>query len=290
MNIIKLKVNFENRTCIKDGIILTENDFNSTKIQFEFDKDGRKVFEMNNPNGELTYAKTIVNNELILAGEDENHNPCSLFAMPGKYQFEISLYDGDSKLTSASDYLYVAPEEVKIGDDVAEVYLPLFDEMNTTLSELIDETNNLDIDANKSGTIATITITKKDGTTEEVEIQDGEHGKDAKINGVNTISIQAGSNITLNQADNTLTINANVPDVSNFITKSVDDLVNYYKKTETYTQAEVNSLIGAISTMNILVVQSLPTQDISTTTIYLVPRTTSEANNVYDEYIYVSNN
>ena len=41
--------------------------------------------------------------------------------------------------------------------------------------------------------------------------------------------------------------------------------------------------------MDIQVVQTLPTQDISTTTIYFVPKTTAETNNAYDEYIYVSN-
>ena len=51
------------------------------------------------------------------------------------------MYDGESKLTSSSDDLYVAPEMVKIGDEVAEVYLPVFDEMNATLSRLINETN-----------------------------------------------------------------------------------------------------------------------------------------------------
>ena len=77
--------------------------------------------------------------------------------------------------------------------------------------------------------------------------------------------------------------------ISGFITKSVNDLTYYYTKSETYTQSEVNSLIGAISTINIVVVQTLPTQDISTSTIYLVPKSTSQTNNVYDEYIYVSN-
>ena len=80
-----------------------------------------------------------------------------------------------------------------------------------------------------------------------------------------------------------------IPDVSNFITKTVDDLTNYYLKSETYTQAEVNTLIGAISTIDIQVVQTLPTHDISTSTIYLVPRTPGEVGNIYDEYIYVSN-
>lgn len=120
------------------------------------------------------------------------------------------------------------------------------------------------------------------------------------INAVDTIYddtqiTQDISNLSSNKADKSSTytkseVDSLIPDVSNFITKSVDDLVNYYKKNETYTQSEVNALISAISTINILVVQELPTQDISTTTIYLVPKSTSETNNIYDEYIYVSNN
>lgn len=74
-----------------------------------------------------------------------------------------------------------------------------------------------------------------------------------------------------------------------FIDNTVNNLLNYYKKTETYTQAEVQALISAIVTLNILVVQTLPTQDISTTTIYLVPKATAETQDVYDEYIYVNN-
>ena len=62
------------------------------------------------------------------------------------------------------------------------------------------------------------------------------------------------------------------------------DMTNYYTKSQT------DDLISAISTMNLKVVQELPTEDISTTTIYLVPKTTTGANDAYDEYIYVSNN
>lgn len=86
-----------------------------------------------------------------------------------------------------------------------------------------------------------------------------------------------------------LAYKSDIPDVSNFITNTVNDLVNYYKKSETFTKQEVNDLISAITTMDIQVVQTLPTEDISTTTIYLVPKTTAEENDAYDEYIYVSN-
>lgn len=84
-------------------------------------------------------------------------------------------------------------------------------------------------------------------------------------------------------------LESEIPDVSNFITNTVDNLVNYYKKSETFTKQEVNDLISAITTMDIRVVQTLPTEDISTTTIYFVPKTTAGTNDVYDEYIYVSN-
>ena len=84
-------------------------------------------------------------------------------------------------------------------------------------------------------------------------------------------------------------LESEIPDVSNFITNTVDNLVNYYKKSETFTKQEVNDIISAITTMDIQVVQTLPTEDISTTTIYFVPKTTAGTNDVYDEYIYVSN-
>lgn len=76
---------------------------------------------------------------------------------------------------------------------------------------------------------------------------------------------------------------------SGFITAAVANLTFYYKKSETYTQAEVNALISAISTLTLEVVEELPDHDISTTTIYLVPKDVPGTEDIYDEYIYVSN-
>lgn len=69
------------------------------------------------------------------------------------------------------------------------------------------------------------------------------------------------------------------------ITNTVNDLVNYYLKTDTYSKLEVNNLIAAIQTVHLQKVETLPTEDISQTTIYLVPKSTLLTNNVYDEYI-----
>ncbi len=83
-------------------------------------------------------------------------------------------------------------------------------------------------------------------------------------------------------------IPAKTSDITNdsgFITKAVADLVNYYTKSQTYTQAEVNALVSAIPKFTISVVASLPTSDISETTVYLVK--SGSDSDLYTEYIYV---
>ena len=77
--------------------------------------------------------------------------------------------------------------------------------------------------------------------------------------------------------------------IANFITKSVDDLVNYYLKSDTYTKAEVNTLIAAINQFTYQAVSTLPTASASTMNIiYLVPSSNPDTQNVKDEYITIS--
>lgn len=95
----------------------------------------------------------------------------SLFTMAGRYTFEISLYDGESKLTSKSDYLDVKEEQVVINNNMVSLYLPVFD-------RLIGELDNLDIDVEKSGSTTTVTLYRKDGTSDTIEIEDGIDGED----------------------------------------------------------------------------------------------------------------
>ena len=83
---------------------------------------------------------------------------------------------------------------------------------------------------------------------------------------------------------------ADIPDVSGFITRAVNDLVNYYTKSETYTQSEIDAMVSAIPKFAIEVVNSLPVQDISATTVYLLTVQNGEQGNLYDEYIHVGQN
>ena len=72
---------------------------------------------------------------------------------------------------------------------------------------------------------------------------------------------------------------------SGFITKAVNDLTNYYLKSETYTKEEVQSLISAINSVTLQKVESLPEMEESNV-IYLVPKSGS-GNDIYNEYIFI---
>lgn len=80
-----------------------------------------------------------------------------------------------------------------------------------------------------------------------------------------------------------------IPDVSEFITASVNNLVNYYLKSETYSRSEVQQLIAAIQGVSFVSVASLPTPSADTMggKIYLVPSTNPDTQNVKDEFITI---
>ena len=69
-----------------------------------------------------------------------------------------------------------------------------------------------------------------------------------------------------------------------------DQLALKANQSTTYTKTEVDALIGALSTISFAVVQQLPTSDIQTNVIYLVPAAQPGQSNIYNEYIYVNNN
>ena len=71
-----------------------------------------------------------------------------------------------------------------------------------------------------------------------------------------------------------------------FIDKTANNLTNYYKKSEVYTQAEVNNLLSKITSISVEVVTALPTTG-TNGVIYLVAHShgTSDA---YDEYVWVA--
>lgn len=111
--------------------------------------------------------------------------------------------------------------------------------------------------------------------------------------------VKIGANITVS-ADGTISVEAmewaningrptklsQFTNDSNFITAAVNNLTNYYTKSNTYTKTEVDNLIGAIKSISIEVVSSLPSTGASNI-IYLVSNGGADPN-AYDEYVWVA--
>ena len=105
-----------------------------------------------------------------------------------------------------------------------------------------------------------------------------------KIDGIETnADVNTIETITVNGTEITPDANKNV--ALTVITNSVNNLLNYYLKSETYTKEEVNALINAIKTVTFEAVNVLPTANIKTNVIYLIPKTSSKNKNAKDEYI-----
>ena len=87
-----------------------------------------------------------------------------------------------------------------------------------------------------------------------------------------------GSYYTKTESDNLLSAKANQTDLTS--------LSGRVTQNETDITALQTAVSGALKRE---IVQSLPTQDISTTTIYMIRNTTTSGDNIYDEYMYINN-
>ena len=190
---------------------------------------------------------------------------------------------------------------IKVGDTNI-VAAQMEDTMTLTAGSNVTLTPNT---TNKSVTIQA-TNTTYDPATQSADGLMSSTDKQNLDNAVQKLSgIDAGADVnvieTIKVNDSALTpdsnkaVNITVPtkvgDLTNdsgFITKAVNDLTNYYKKSETYTKTEVDNLVDVIPKFSIAVVNALPTESIQNTTIYLV-QSGSNTSNLYTEYIYVNN-
>lgn len=231
-------------------------------------------------------------------------------------QPKLKIGDGESAYTSLP-YVGLTASEIdtiisdQIGDlknfktikvgDTNIVAAQMEDTMTLTAGSNVTLTPNT---TNKSVTIQA-TNTTYDPATQSADGLMSSTDKQNLDNAVQKLSgIDAGADVnvieTIKVNDSALTpdsnkaVNITVPtkvgDLTNdsgFITKAVNDLTNYYKKSETYTKTEVDNLVDVIPKFSIAVVNALPTENISNTTIYLV-QSGSNTSNLYTEYIYVN--
>lgn len=144
---------------------------------------------------------------------------------------------------------------------------------NDFTDELLEKLNGIDAEANKySLPIATAAILGG------VKI-----GANIEISPDGTINVKSLEWTNINGRPTKLSEFTND---ENFITNAVSNLANYYKKSETYTQTEINNKIAAIKTIKIQAVTTLPKTG-EDNVIYLVPKAGGgTTQNVKDEYVW----
>lgn len=161
-------------------------------------------------------------------------------------------------------------------DRIVESFDGDISDLNNVVDNLTDTVTNNYTDLNEK-----ITVNSNDITTIQNTINS--YG--------DIVTYDASDFATKNQgllADSALQPNDNITLLNNnagFITNAVNDLTNYYLKTETYTKTEVQQLIASIPQFSVVVVQTLPVTG-ERMVLYLVPKEGTSPD-VYNEYIWV---
>lgn len=127
----------------------------------------------------------------------------------------------------------------------------------------------------------------------ELQTKAHTHANTEVLDGITSENIQSWNNKSefdgnYNTLTNKPTLPVKLSDLTNdsgYITNIADDLLNYYKKSDTYSKEEIVELIGNINKLTSEIVESLPTENISTSTIYLIKD--GDTNN-YKQYMYIS--
>ena len=221
--------------------------------------------------------------------QDNTYKITNAITQYDEVEFYIWLTKGEDDFRSKTKSLKFFHNE-DASDEITPEEIHGVNTVVNLLEEEIEKVENLDIAAERVEDGVEISITNKEGTTTTTKVNDGANGQDGQ-DGEDGYTPQKGVDYfteeDVEEIENA--VKSEIPDVSDFITKSVNDLINYYLKDETYTKAEVNNLIGAIQQFHYEIVQELPSTG-ANNILYLVPRTESETSNVYDEYVYANNN
>lgn len=193
------------------AIIINDNinagEYNITPCEFTFTEEYENLTKeaiFSSCDGSVIKV-SILNNQCTI--------PFEVLQQEGNVLLGVYAYETDNdelvlRYSPTPQYFNVKKGSFQVGNDPDLPSPTEWERVLEQINQAIEETNNLNITANKEGKVTTITITKKDGTTQTIDIEDGADGKDAKINGVNTLTIQEGENITIEQEGSTLTISS----------------------------------------------------------------------------------
>lgn len=167
MNEYNIKVDFTKGKIFTNLKELVQNDYNSTKLNFTFDKEGRVLFKLLRPDNSQ-YVDEIVDNTLIFGP--------GILSKDGEYTYEISLYTEDGRLTATKEKTFEVRSELV---DTDETVAP--DDRVPVLDKLINEVNEL----------------------RNSEIEGNSGIKDVRVDGVSVVT-EGVANINLSSLEKTL--------------------------------------------------------------------------------------
>ena len=192
-----------------------------------------------------TYKTPILNNQCTIPSEVLESQGSVLL---GVYGYESQDDELVLRYSPKPQYFVVSNGSYKEGNDPDLPKPSEWEQVLELINQAITETNNLNIAVEKEGSITTITLTKKDGTTQTVQVEDGK-SLEFKWEGTSLGVRQEGQS--------------------------------------EYQYVDLKGAKGDPGAIKFQIVAELPEtgQD---DTIYLVPITPDTSGNNYAEYIYVN--
>lgn len=260
MSDLIIEINKKTRKVILNNIYIGNDHENlQENLVFQFDEfvDGQ---------ARLEYEINEIKNYIILQKENETYtipvqNVITIYQeqTKGKINFQLVVTEGTEEenipVFKSNIFFLICRPSINAVTEAPEGYELWIEQANAKLNamdEALTEVDNLDIDANKVNNITTITITKKDGTQETTNINDG-------------VSLEY-------QWQNTS------------LGIKRDDEQNYQYVNLKGDKGDK----GDAGAIKMIIVNELPETG-ANDTIYLVPAEDTETGNNYDEYVYVNN-
>ena len=161
---------------IDDEYVLNNGEYNVNVLNFNFSEEysdidliKKAVFK----DDENTYEVVIFDNQCNV--------PYEILSSKSEFILKVYAYEiqnGELVIRYSPTPIKVFLREGSYTGSSTEVITPSqFEQYEAQLNAGLVEVNRIDIDANKEGTVTTVTIAKKDGTTKTIEILDGEKGE-----------------------------------------------------------------------------------------------------------------
>ena len=242
------------------------------------------------PDGSEAHFSNQKINEKAVINNNQCDIPDNILQISGKGMLSVYVINEDSSRT-VYDFLILIKKRAELPDGIAPEHQQSFEEK---VMGIFNNTKSLAESA------------KKEAQSVREDADAGLfNGKDYNLTDEDReeIADKVESELdyvkpTRKIANETLENDITVAQLVNSMTADPEGLLRTFVGTQIINNAlvkgkadksYVDELISSLTLLDVKKVDVLPTTDISTSTIYMVPRKASTKDNVYDEYMYVNN-